>query len=83
MFEGAYPPGVTGKMIDDTFEPVEPPESCFSCMFYEERTCGCVCSVIEAEYTAEELDAMTDEEYMKRFSKYPDDYCKDYKRWED
>lgn len=79
MFEGAYPPGVTGKMCD----PVEPPESCFNCTFYEERTCGYICSLLEAEFTAEELEAMTDEEYMSRFSKEADDHCNDYKRWED
>ena len=83
LFDGAYPPGVTGKMIDDLFDAVEPPETCEYCMFYEERTCGYICSVLEAEYTAEQLEVMSDTEYMQKFGKKPDDCCKDFKRWED
>lgn len=83
MFDGAYPPGVTGKMIDDAFDPVELPENCETCMFYEERTCGYICSILEAEYSETALGEMTDDEYMKKFGKHPDDYCTDFERWED
>lgn len=80
--EGAYPPGVNGKMID-MLECAEPPRNCENCMFYEERTCGMVCSVLEAEYSETALGDMTDEEYIEKFVKQPDDYCNDHKLWED
>jgi len=84
MFDGAYPPGVYGKMLDDYFgDPAEPPEECIDCTFYEERKCGYICGVLEAEYTAEELDAMTDEEYRQKFCKEPHDGCADFERWEE
>lgn len=83
MFDGAYPPGVTGKMIDEFYDPVEPPRNCGNCMFYEERTCGYVCSVLEAEYSDTALGKMTDDEYIKKFVKQPDDYCHDHEFWED
>ena len=87
MFDGAYPPGVTGKMIDDFFDPVEPPRNCENCSFYDLHTCGGICGILEAEYEAEhskeELEAMSDEEYMQKFGKKPDDYCNDHEFWED
>lgn len=82
MTDGAYPPGVTGTMIDE-LECAEPPETCETCMFYEERTCGYICSILEAGYEEKELKEMSDTEYMQKFGKKPDDRCKDYERWED
>ena len=82
MFDGAYPPGVEGWMLD-YLDPAEPPRNCENCMYYEERTCGYICGVKEAEYTAEELDSMSDEEYMGKFGTNPDDYCDDHEFWED
>ena len=82
MFDGSYPPGVTGKMIDG-LDPVEPPRFCGNCVFYEEKACGCICGVLEAGYSEKELEAMTDEEYMRNFGKNPEDYCKDHEFWED
>ena len=82
MFEGAYPPGITGEMID-FIDPVEYPEECATCTYFEERTCGQICSLAEGEYSAEELEAMTDDEYMTNFGKKPDDCCNEYIRWED
>ena len=83
MFDGAYPPGVEGWMIDQYFGDGEPDRYCENCMYYEERTCGYICGVMEAEYTAEELEAMSDEEYMAKFGKEPDDYCNEHEFWED
>lgn len=86
-FDGAYPPGVTGKMIDEMLDPVEFPECCMTCTFYEDRTCGNICSLLETAYEnaheAGALDKLTDDEYMQKFGKKPDDYCTDYERWED
>ena len=73
-----YPPGVTGKMID-RLECIEPPETCENCKFYEERTCGYICSLLEAEYLPKELNAMNDEQYMSLFSKDKDDSCNEFK----
>ena len=80
MMDGSYPPGVYGWMLDDLDEP---PRSCENCMYYEEMTCGYICGVLEAEYTTEELESMSDEEYMAKFGKDPDDYCNDHEFWED
>ena len=83
---GNYPPGVTGKMIDeyyDRIDPVEPPMNCGNCTYYEERTCGMICSVLEADCSETALGEMTDKEYMEKFGKQPDDYCEDHKFWED
>ena len=79
---GDYPPGVTGAMIDN-IDPVEIPRRCENCTFYEETTCGFICGLKEAEYTAEQLEKLTDSEYMERFGKKPDDYCHDHEFWED
>ena len=84
--DGSYPPGVSGWMIDDYFDgidPVEPPRSCENCTYYEERTCGHICGMLEAEHSREELEAMSDEEYMQKFGKDPDDCCEDHEFWED
>ena len=83
MFDGAYPPGVEGWMLDDSPDPAEPPENCRYCMFYEERTCGYICSLLEAECSETALGDMTDEEYMKKFGKDADDYCNNFERWEE
>lgn len=86
MFDGSYPPGVSGWMIDayfDSIDPEEPPRMCENCTFYEERTCGYICSILEAEYSADDLEAMSDEEYMEKFGKEPDDVCEDHEFWED
>lgn len=83
MFEGSYPPGVTGRMIDERCDHVELPDECQYCTFYEEKTCGKICSILEAEYTAEQTDDMSDEEYMQKFGKQPTDTCNDFERWED
>ena len=82
MFEGAYPPGVQGWMIDN-IDPVEPPRNCENCTFYEHSRCGYICGLREAEFTAEQLEKMTDEEYMKTFGRKPDGYCHDHEFWED
>ena len=82
MFDGSYPPGVEGWMLDD-YEREEPPENCVDCAYYEERNCGFICSILEAEYTSEELEAMSEEEYAEKFGKDPYDHCNDFERWED
>lgn len=82
--DGAYPPGVEGWMVDNYFgDSEEPPRSCENCMYFEEKTCGYVCGILEAEMSTEELEAMSDEEYMAKLGKQPDDYCDDHEFWED
>lgn len=83
MFDGSYPPGVTGEMLDAYFGDDEPDRNCRNCMFYEERTCGYICGILEAECSETALGDMTDEEYMKKFGKEPDDCCVDHEFWED
>jgi hypothetical protein len=86
MMDGSYPPGVEGWMIDDYFgdgEYEEPDRYCKNCMYYEERTCGMICGVLEAEYSETALGDMSDEEYMAKFGKQPDDCCNDHEFWED
>lgn len=81
--DGAYPPEFTRREIDA----LEYPEHCETCMFYEERTCGMICSILETEYENSHedgaLDKLTDDEYMQKFGKDPDDHCNDYEQWED
>ena len=84
--DGAYPPGVDGWMIDQYFgegDYEEPDRCCENCMYYEERTCGMICGVLEAECSDTELGDLTDDEYMERFGKQPYDYCNDHEYWED
>lgn len=86
MMDGSYPPGVEGWMLDQYFgegDYEEPDRYCENCMYYEERTCGYICSILEAECSDTELGDLTDEEYMERFGKQPDDYCNDHEYWED
>lgn len=61
----------------------EPPRSCSNCMFYEERTCGMVCGILESEYSDTAIGDMTDEDYMNAVGKDPDDCCPDHEFWED
>lgn len=82
LFDGSYPPGVEGWMLDE-MEREEPPRTCENCMFWEERTCGYICSVLEAGFDDKEIGEMSDEEYMRRFLKDKDDCCKDHEFWED
>lgn len=82
MFDGGYPPGVTGRMIDEYFDdvdPAEPPRECSNCEYWFNGSC----TLAEAEYTAEEIEAMSDEEYTKLVSRDPDDCCEDHKWLED
>ena len=82
--DGAYPPGISGWMLDAYFgDDGAPDRCCENCAYYEERTCGMICSVLEAECSDTELGDMTDEEYMERFGKEPDDCCEDHEFWED
>lgn len=82
--DGSYPPGVEGWMLDRYFfDENEPDRYCENCMYYEERTCGMICGVLEAEYSETALGEMTDEEYMEKFGKQPDDCCPDHEFWED
>ena len=81
LSEGAYPPGVYGLMLDDGENEIEP--SCLTCRYYEERTCGQICRLIEDKYSVDELDQMSDCEYMAKLGKSHDDYCDNYEFEED
>ena len=75
MFEGAYPPGVTGKMIDDYFGE-------------NDKRCCWNCTAYNGEYCTKEWDDY-DESYKveERDLKDPDDFCDDWdlneEYWED
>jgi len=77
MMDGSYPPGVYGWMLDD--DPAEPPRMCENCEYWFNGSC----TLAEAGYTAEEIDAMSDDEYTQLVSRDPDDYCDDHRFMED
>lgn len=71
MFEGSYPPGVTGKMIDHYAG--------------EDYVCRCEnCFHYDGGYCTKDWNNM-DDDYMipERDEKDPDDYCDDYVAWEE
>lgn len=63
MFDGAYPPGVTGKMIDD----LEHGCCCGNCRYYNGTACTAGWNNAEEGYYNPELD-----------NRDPDDYCDDW-----
>ena len=67
---------------DELYDPAEPPECCELCEYYESSKVGYVCGILMAEYSEEELKAMSKGEFMKRFCKDPEDSCDDFSRWE-
>lgn len=82
MFDGAYPPGVEGWMIDDYFDsidPAEPPRECENCEYWFNGSC----TMAEADYSAEEIEAMSDDEYTQLVSRDPDDCCEEHRFRED
>lgn len=66
--DGAYPPGVTGKMIDEL---EGDGNCCENCCNYFNGTCD----IAERPFTAEQIEAMSDEEYAGLVERDPDDYC--------
>ena len=74
MFEGAYPPGVTGKMIDDYFHDRDLDRCCENCENYFNGTCN----LADRGLSAEEIDAMSDDEYTELVERQPDDSCDDH-----
>lgn len=71
--EGAYPPGVTGKMID-MLECSEPERECQNCHYYFHGTCD----IADRGLTAEDIEALTDDEYTELVERDPDDSCIDH-----
>ena len=63
MFEGCYPPGVTGKMIDD----LEVKECCYTCCHYNGTYCCREWNNLDPDYCIPERD-----------ERKPDDYCDNY-----
>lgn len=84
MFDGAYPPGVEGWMIDRYFGEDEDGEyrACENCQHYQECPAGWICGVLEVEYEndhgTEGLKALSCDDYIRLFSKDPDEYCDDW-----
>lgn len=68
MFEGSYPPGVTGKMIDEYFE--GDGRCCENCFHYNGEYCMKEWNNADDDYRLEERDA-----------REPDEFCDDYE-WE-
>ena len=71
-----YPAGVTDAMIDKYFG--DDGSCCEKCRYYLSGTC----TKKEDEYSAKELEDMTDEEYEEATHVDSDDYCDDFE-WED
>ena len=65
-------------LFDLFYEADEPPRSCENCEYYYGGACG----IAEAEYSEEELEAMSDDDYKALIERNPDDYCDDHK-WEE
>ena len=65
MYDGAYPPGVTGKMIDA----LEVQECCGTCRLYDGDYC-----------TARWNNADRDYLIPARDERKPTDYCEDYEQ---
>lgn len=69
----------------------EPKDCCETCNYYRFQRCGYVCQTLYDEVEQDELDAMSDDEFMQKFGKEPDDACdmyemKDYvdpKEWKE
>ena len=66
MFDGAYPPGVTGKMIDDYFEGLDS-MCCGNCSYYDGTYCMKEWNNMDRDYCVPDRD-----------EKDEDDYCKDW-----
>lgn len=69
MFDGAYPPGVTGN--EPELNDYGQDECCKNCDHYFHGSC----TIAERDYSAEEIEAMSDEEYSALTEKDPDDFC--------
>ena len=82
MFDGAYPPGVEGWMLDFLDEDDFDYRACTNCQHYQECPAGMICGVLEVEYEndhgTEELKSLSCEDYLEMFGKEPDDYCDDW-----
>ena len=63
MFDGAYPPGVTGKMIDA----LEQKQCCGTCMFYNGNYCTIEWNNIDSDYCI-----------LKRDERQPEYVCDDW-----
>ena len=63
MFDGAYPPGVTGAMIDR----LDIPDCCGNCRLYDGDHCMKEWNNFDRDYYLPERD-----------DKQPDEWCKDY-----
>lgn len=66
MFDGAYPPGVTGKMIDDYFEGLDG-ECCGNCSHFNGTYCTKEWNNMDSDYCIPDRDEHDE-----------DDYCDDW-----
>lgn len=64
MFDGAYPPGVTGKMIDD----LENKRCCGNCINYSDRKEACML----------EWNNLDPAYYNPTHDRSEDDYCDEW-----
>lgn len=64
MFEGAYPPGVTGKMIDDYFEGLDS-QCCGNCIHYDFRyeACTLTWDNLNSDYYNPNTDDRAEDDY--------------------
>ena len=62
MRDGAYPPGVTGKMIDE----LDNPNCCGNCIHYNGSYCTRMWNNMDEDYKTDEDE------------KEPEDYCDDW-----
>ena len=63
MFDGAYPPGVTGKMIDE----LEEPQYCGSCKYFDGNYCTALWNNADHDYCIPSRD-----------ERKPYDFCDDW-----
>ena len=64
MFDGAYPPGVTGKLVDQAFgTDINVEEGCWNCIHYNGSWCACTKewnNMDESNYVPERDDVEED-----------------------
>ena len=71
MFEGAYPPGVTGKMIDAL---EGDGRCCDNCRYYNGDCCTREWNNAEEDYKVTERDERDPEDYCDEYESEEDDY---------
>lgn len=69
MFDGACPPGVTGKMIDDYFEGLDS-QCCGNCLHYDGQYCTRMWNNMDKDYCNPDTDEHDEDYYCDDWEEY-------------